>query len=174
MTGETTSPPVCVISDTSALSALARMDWLDWLLRRWGRVTVPEEVWHELKKIGDPAAWSRLEDARNVGWLEVVTAPADRRLEFDRLHAGKIAAISLALARRADWLIVDDGDARRVAESLGLRIIGVLGLMVWAKRHRHLQDMAISIAELQKRTGFRVSPKLASQILSDCERIGDG
>lgn len=126
---------------------------------------MPEEVWHELEEIGDPAAWSRLEDARSDGWLEVAVAPVSRCPEFDRLHAGEIAALSLALERGADWLILDDGDARKVAKSFGLRIIGVLGLMVWAKRHGLIQDLAAAIDELRRTTGFRVSPQLLSQIL---------
>jgi len=160
--------PVCVISDTSAVSALARMDWLGWLVQRWGSVILPEEVWFELTRIGDPVAWLRLEEARGLGWLEVTAAPVIKNPEFDHLHLGEVAVLSLALERRADWVVMDDGDARVVARLFGFRIIGVLGLMLWAKRQGLLKEMGAAIAALQVTTGFRVSPNLVSQILSDC------
>lgn len=164
--------PVSVISDTSALSALARMDWLDWLVQRWSSVIVPEEVWCELTRIGDAVAWQRLEEARGAGWLEVAAAPVIQKPEFDHLHLGEVAVLSLALKRNADWVVLDDGDARSVARLLGLRIIGVIGLMLWAKRRRLLDEMGSALTDLQEVTGFRISPRLVSQILSDCGESG--
>ncbi|MEI7908878.1 MAG: hypothetical protein WCK77_04515 [Verrucomicrobiota bacterium] len=32
------------MSDTSPLSAMAKMGWLPWLKERWGKVLVPDEV----------------------------------------------------------------------------------------------------------------------------------
>jgi predicted nucleic acid-binding protein len=64
--------PDCVVSDTSSLSAMAKMDWLLWLKERWGTVLVPLGVWVELEQIGDEEAWHRLESARDQGWLLVM------------------------------------------------------------------------------------------------------
>jgi len=130
---------------------------------------LPEEVWRELEEIGDPAAWSRLVEANTAGWIETAAVVCQPRPEFSRLHLGEIAAISLALERRADWIVLDDSDARKVARTLGLRIIGVLGLIVWAKRHGLVPNIATAISDLQNRTNFRLSPDLVSQVLRDCE-----
>ncbi len=162
-----TTTPVCVISDTSPLSAMSKMDWLPWLGERWGKVMVPEEVWRELLNIGDAAAFARLESAMKSGLIDVAVAPPLSRPGLAHLHSGEVAAISLALQHRAKWLIVDDGDARKAAKALGLRIIGVLGLVVWAKRRGHLQRVAVAIEELRNRTGFRLSPEVVQLILRD-------
>ena len=47
---------------------------------------------------------------------------------------GEREAIALALALNADYLIVDDLPARRLATRLGLRITGSAGLLVRARR----------------------------------------
>jgi predicted nucleic acid-binding protein len=53
----------------------------------------------------------------------------------------------------------------------GLRIIGVLGLIVWAKRHGLVSDIATAISDLQNRANFRLSPDLVAQVLRDCENL---
>ena len=48
------------------------------------------------------------------------------------LDAGEAEAIGLALQKHADWLLLDERDARRVAKSLGLKVTGVLGILLKA------------------------------------------
>jgi predicted nucleic acid-binding protein len=147
---------------------MAKMDWLPWLKERWGAVLVPDEVWRELERIGDAQAWAALENARREGWLEVKSDSPMRRFPgFEILHAGEVAAIGLALDSGADWLIVDDGDARRIAKEQGLRIIGLLGLIVWAKQQGKLPRAMDAISMLRQVTGFRVSGQVLAQIAAD-------
>ena len=67
-----------IVSDTSALSALAKMGWLKWLRLSWDRVAVPEAGWRELKAIGDESSCQRLSDAQSEGWLTIHSV-ADRK-----------------------------------------------------------------------------------------------
>ncbi len=158
-----------MVSDTSPLSAMAKMGWLPWLKERWGKVLVPDEVWRELSEMGDPDALAALSAARSEGWLEVRSGRTVSRAEFIGLHAGEVEALALAIALRAAWVIVDDGDARRVALTLGLRIIGVLGMIVWAKQHGKVANALDSIAELRRITQFRISDEVLGKIALDLE-----
>ena len=165
-----TSPQACVVSDTSPLSAMAKMGWLPWLRECWGTVIVPTGVWRELSDIGDDAAWSALENARAEGWLQVTGIPQlPAPPECEKLHPGEIEAILLALANKADWLLVDDGDARRAARLLALNIIGVLGMVVWARRHGKIHRALDAIADLRRVTRFRVSDEVVAAIARDLE-----
>ena len=161
------SQQVCVVSDTSPLSAMAKMGWLPWLQERWGKVLVPGEVWRELSEIGDPDALAALDAARRDEWLEVRCGHHVNRPEFAGLHAGEVEAIAMAIELRAAWLIVDDGDARRVALTLGLRIIGVLGMIVWAKQRGKVANALDCIAELRRITRFRISDEVLAKIAID-------
>jgi predicted nucleic acid-binding protein len=80
---------------------------------------------------------------------------------------GEVEAIAMAIELRAAWLIVDDGDARRVALTLGLRIIGVLGMIVWAKQHGKVANALDCIAELRRITRFRISDEVLERIAID-------
>jgi uncharacterized protein len=163
-----TSRRAKVVSDTSPLSAMAKTGWLSWLRERWQTVVVPTGVWRELSEIGDPGAWAALETARAEGWLQSVEAPRTvAPPECEKLHSGETEAILLALANKADWLLVDDGDARRVAKGHGLRIIGVLGMVVWAKQHGKIHRALDGIAELRGVTRFRVSDEVVAAIGKD-------
>jgi len=55
------------------------------------------------------------------------------RRELDK---GESEAIALALQAQADWTLLDEKEGRRVAKSLGLRVTGVLGILLCARLKR--------------------------------------
>lgn len=115
---------------------------------------------------------------RFCGTLEVQTAPwlavrhvvnrslVDRLQYQVRLDAGESEAIALALDLNAELLLIDERRGRAEANRLGLRITGLLGILVEAKRQslvvavKPLMDALIATSE------FRVSPALYKQILN--------
>jgi len=146
---------------------MAKMGWLSWLYERWGTVLLPDGVWRELAEIGDTDALAVLETARTDGWLKVQSVATQGRPEFLGLHAGEVEAISMALDLRANWLIVDDGDARRVALNMGLRICGLIGMIVWAKQHGKVVKVMDAIEDLRRVTKFRISEAVLGRISTD-------
>jgi uncharacterized protein len=70
------------------------------------------------------------------------------------LGPGESEAISLALEIHADRLIIDERAGRRVAEALGLRVAGVLGLLVLSKQRGLIPALRPQIESLV-RVGFR-------------------
>lgn len=158
-----------VVSDTSPLSAMAKLDWLDWLKQRWQVVIVPQEVWDELEKIGDKTALNRLRSARQANWLRVEATPnADPTPpELSKLDPGEIAAILLALGAGADRILMDEADGRKAAKLLGLTPVGVLSMLVWAKEQRLIPAIMPAIQELRTRTRFRISPTFLAIVAKD-------
>lgn len=155
-----------IVSDTSALSALAQMGWLDWLRERWQRVAVPEAVWLELASIGDDAGWESLLTAKNEGWLSIHTA-SDRSLvaRLSRnLDGGESEAIALAVELHANALLIDEMDGREAAKKLGLETTGTLGIVIWAKRQGLVLSADQAVEALVRRTRFFISEAVREQV----------
>lgn len=156
-----------VVSDTSPLSAMAKLNWLEWLRERWKVVILPQEVWDELGKIGDKSAWERLVSARRANWLRVEVAPVRTLPELSKLDPGEVAAILLALGLGAERILMDEADGRRAAKLLGLTPVGVLSMVVWAKEQGLIPAIMPAIQELRTRTRFRISPTLLAIVAKD-------
>jgi len=82
------------------------------------------------------------------------------------LGAGEREAIALALALQASRILLDDQPARRLAFSLGMPVVGTLGLLLAAKRRALLPTVRPTLDALVN-AGFRAAPELYEQILRD-------
>ena len=70
------------------------------------------------------------------------------------LDQGEAEAIALAVQVKAEWTLLDERHARRVAKELGLRVTGVLGILLWARREGKLPSLKTAIAQLRDRQVF--------------------
>jgi predicted nucleic acid-binding protein len=157
-----------IVSDTSALSALAITGWLEWLRLRWGAVAVPEAVWRELGEIGHDQGSQDLHKARSDGWL-AVHAVEDREQVADLvkiLDQGESEAIALAIQLDASALLIDEKDGREIARSFGLPTTGTLGLIVWAKRGGLISSAKDSLETLVTKTRFYVFDAVRKEVLN--------
>lgn len=87
------------------------------------------------------------------------------------IGAGERQAIALAHELRADFLIVDDLDARVVAEQRHIAVIGTLGVLKIAAGRR-LVELHQSITDLQA-CGFYVSESLKHEMLGDAPQSSE-
>lgn len=62
-----------------------------------------------------------------------------------RLQVGEQHAIALARQTDADWVLLDDLLAREVAQELGMRVKGTLGVVVEAHRHSLLSTAEVEL-----------------------------
>jgi len=105
-----------VVSNTSPLSNLAIIGRLGLLRDQFGAVLVPVAVRQELSKLSHGTARRLLDAAFADGWLCVTPLRQTIPTEIsDGLHLGESEALGLALEKKADWVLLDDGDARRRA-----------------------------------------------------------
>lgn len=162
-----------VISDTSAITNLAAIHNLQLLLQLYSQVMIPEAVYRELADI-DPPVPGTLEVQR-ASWLEVreiVNREVVERLQDEvRLDSGESEAIALALELNADLLLIDERRGRAKADRLGVRITGLLGILVEAKQKNLIVAVKPLIDELIAKSEFRVSSALYSQILNVVDEV---
>jgi uncharacterized protein len=86
------------------------------------------------------------------------------------LGAGESEAITLALQEKARLIILDDRPARRMAESLGLQVIGTLGLLTTAKK-RGLISAIKPFIDVLDAHHFHVAPELIRRVLLDAGEL---
>ncbi len=100
-------------------------------------------------------------------WIEeqALSQPLASRILAARLGAGEGEAIALALEIKPMWLVIDDLAARRLAQSLGIPIIGSLGLLLRAKESGLIHAVR-PLMEAMQSDEFHVSENLFAGILA--------
>jgi len=162
---------VRVVSDASVLINLARIGELDLLRQLYGAVLIPKAVWREVvvEGAGQPGA-GQVEAASWIETHSVVNAPLVRALQQD-LDAGEAEAIALALEMEADLLLMDERLGRETARHLGLRYVGLIGVLITAKRKGLIDTVKPYLDELREVAGFYVSDALYARVLQDEREI---
>jgi predicted nucleic acid-binding protein len=158
---------VIVISDTSVITNLVAIHHLRLLQQLYERILIPEAVYRELADI-DPPVPGTLE-VQTLDWLEVLSLSdrtiADQLQNQSQLDPGESEAIALALEINAELLLIDERRGRAIATRLGLRITGLLGILVEAKQRSLIPSVKPLMDALIATSEFRVSQLLYEQIL---------
>lgn len=150
-----------VVADASPLIAFAQIDQLPLLQALFARIAVPSAVAREIAPSVPPQPWIAERQPSRPLAPQVLQAS---------LGAGESEAISLALELRADLVIVDDKAARHLAEALGLKVIGTLGVLLAGKRKGFVPAVRPHVEVLLEKD-FWVSPQLVEHVLRE---IGEG
>lgn len=162
-----------VISDTSAITNLAAIQRLQLLPQLYNQVIIPKAVYRELTDI-DPPVPGTIE-VQSASWLEVRQVTefdiVERLRNETRLDLGESEAITLALELDADLLLIDERRGRAEADRLGLRITGLLGILVEAKYQNLIVAVKPLMDALIATSEFRVSPVLYNQILEMVDEV---
>jgi uncharacterized protein len=156
---------VIVISDASPIISLSAVGQLSLLQQLYGKILIPESVGREITEggSGQPGA----DDLRTADWIEIrpVGDSFLVRLLDGELDRGEAEAIALALELRADVLLADERRARRIAARLGLSVVGVLGVLIEAKKAGLIPMVQPIVEDLLTRAGFRIGSELYRLVL---------
>lgn len=154
----------CVVADAGPLIALAKLELLDLPRRTFGQILVPKTVLDECRE----QVYSRdavlIGAAVNSGFFEVrADVPWPVELHEPRLDAGEIAALAMALQSHAG-LLIDEARGRREAAKLGIKVVGVCGLLLFAKREGWIAGVTPLLDHLRI-SGYYISPALRERVL---------
>jgi uncharacterized protein len=121
-----------VVSNTSPLTNLAAIDRFDLLQALFGEVHIAAGVWQELNAGNRPYPGAKeVEASRWVHRHAVRNRPLVETLRRD-LDPGEAETLALALELKADLVLLDEREARRAAVRVGLKRLGVLGILLEA------------------------------------------
>ena len=150
-----------VISDSSALISLG-VEKLDILGKLFETVMIPEAVYNEVfnKKVSNL-------DLKKTKFLQIekVTDRKMVKLLKMQLGYGESEVIALALEKGIDRVIIDDKQARKVADKLGLKVIGTLGILILAKEKQVIKEVRPLVLSMMEKINFRIDRALLNKIL---------
>ena len=147
-----------VVSDTTALTSLLQVGQIQLLKALYSEVLIPPAVHSELLAYHDV-----LPDFVRVS-APVCTADL-KELEV-RLDKGEVEAIALARELKADFLIIDERDGRQTADRLGIRCIGLVGVLLMAKNAGHISVLENVLDQLEQVAGFYLSRNVKAEALA--------
>lgn len=163
-----------VVSDTSPLTSLAAIGRFDLLRRLFGKIHIAPGVWEELNQGGRRHPGSS--EVENASWVQRHEVGDENLVVVLRrdLDRGEAETLALALELKADIVLLDEQEGRRAATRLGLRPLGVLGLLLEAKQRGEIEEIRSLLDALRNRAGFFLSERLYQQTLDQAgERAGD-
>ncbi|MFH1907713.1 MAG: DUF3368 domain-containing protein [Chloroflexota bacterium] len=146
-----------VVSNTSPILNLAIIGPLSLLREQFGEIWIPAAVLEELRVQEDLPGSQAVREEIEVGWLRVaeVKDQALAQVLQQDLDRGEAEAIALAMQVKAERVLLDEREARRVAKSLGLKVTGVLGILLRARREGRLPSLQKAMDELPSRPSAR-------------------
>ena len=143
-----------VISDTSCIILLDKIGELDLLKKLFGKIIITKKIEEEYG-IQIPK-WFELKNPLESTCEKIINLNIDK---------GEAGAIALSIELEDSLLIIDDLKGRKIVESLGLKFIGTLGIILRAKQN--IIPSVIPIIEKIKQTNFRLTEMLERKVYRD-------
>jgi predicted nucleic acid-binding protein len=142
-----------IISDTSCLIALQKIELLDILRKLYGEILITEEVKNEYgRTLPDWVIITKVKNTIKQSELE------------GKLDKGEASSIALALEIDNSLLIIDEIKGRKIAQFLHVDIIGTVGILILANNKGYISNMLGTILKLVN-AGFRMSDDLINKII---------
>jgi predicted nucleic acid-binding protein len=153
-----------VISDTTAISNLIQIGALNLLKDIYNEIIIPTAVYNELLVLDSNELPVRKQ--LNQDWFKIETVIKDSTfLSLSvELDIGEVEAITLAIQKKADYLLIDEKEGRKIAVEKELKIIGTLGILIEAKRQKLIESVKTKMDDLMN-IGFWINPKLYNKVI---------
>ena len=114
-----------VIADAGPIFSLAIVDKLEILTSIFDDIQIPPAVWNEITFDETKPYYQRIHDFFKDKVLKIT---GFNELTFI-MDDGESESLILYQELKADFLLIDDKKARIIAENLGIRCIGTIGLL---------------------------------------------
>lgn len=126
-------PERLVISNASPLINLAVIGQLDLLKQFFTEIHITQAVWKET--VIDGKGKTGASEIKNAKWIKVVRIEETPLLQLLRkdLDAGEAETIAYALQKKNPFVLLDEEDAREIADFYGIDKTVTIGILIRAK-----------------------------------------
>ncbi len=162
-----------VVSNTSPFTNLAAIRQFDLLRSLFGEIHIADGVWHELNAGGQPHPGSVEVDA--ASWVRRHTVANQTLVAALRrdLDLGEAETLALAVELGAEIVLIDEREGRHVARRLELQPLGVLGVLLQAKRAGRCEKIRPLLEALRRQAGFYIAGDLYRYVLEQADETDD-
>jgi uncharacterized protein len=147
-----------IVSNTSPILSLSLVGLLELLQIQFTEVNIPSAVYDEFKlDLGYPGTNS-ISKAIDIGWLKVVQLKNNEvaKVLSIELDYGESEAIALTLEKKVNLILMDEQEGRSRAKQLGLKPIGIIGVILRAKKSGQISSVKEVMESLRKNAGFYI------------------
>lgn len=158
------SPFPVVVSDTTPLIALAKIELLEMLPELFGEILVPKAVYDEV--VGAGKKRSGVKAVAEADWIIVQEVEDKSRVDYllTQLDLGEAEAIILAQEVQAGLVLVDERKARAIAQRLNLEVVGTAGLLLLLKEQAVITEVRPLLNKLRA-LDFRLGDRVYNYII---------
>lgn len=144
------------VCNASPLIFMAKIDLIHELPKMTKNLIIPSGVYHEIKGQNDAASeW--IEEYKKQYVIEIESVP--KVIESWDLGNGETEVIAHAYSKKNLKVALDDKAARNCAASVGVNVIGTIGLILIAGKNGYIENPVTCLEKLRE-TGFRISDQL--------------
>lgn len=157
-----------ILCNTSPIIGLISIGRLYLLRELFDEIILPEAVYRELCT-DSPAYQKEIEEINDnisKGYFKIYRVKnADVvKSMYGKLHFGELEVIVAAKELNLQFAIIDEKAARKMASEFLINTIGILGILLLAKKKELINCIKPDIDKLRA-NGYRISDELYDQIL---------
>ncbi len=153
-----------IVADTGPLIALTRLNQLQLLTALFSKIHIPQVV------LAEATVNTQYAEAEPILSFSMEHASVEQTIDNDlnrrllaTLDVGEAQAIVLARELQCG-VLMDEKRGRQVARRRGIPVVGVLGILLQAKREGHLGELKSLLLQLQD-SDYRLSENLLERVL---------
>ena len=157
---------IVIISDTTAITNLYKIgkpQHIKWL---FANIIIPKSVLSELLELEKNGR--NIDEIKKADWITVASVNDTDLLAqlLTELDLGEAESIALAKEKSADYLIIDEKKGRNIANSLNIKTIGIVGILIQLKHQKKIPAIKPDLELLREKAGFWLNEKLYRIILA--------
>lgn len=135
-----------VFSNTTPFIALSAISQLSLLPRLFNEIHAVHEVAEECQAGGHII----VPPLPSLSWVKLVESvtPVHQAVLLE-LDKGEKHTLNTAYHMKADMVIIDEKIGRNMAEYIGLKVVGTLGILLAAKQHGWIDSFSECVSRLQ-------------------------
>ena len=157
-----------VVSDTTPLISLLKINRIDLLEKLFGDVLIPQAVFDELTV--DERFRLEADQIRQTKFIAVkpVNNPESANIlkRATGLDQGESEAIVLTDELKADLLLMDEAKGRNVSAQMGIRIMGTIGILMAYEEQELTSDEVRECVDGLQRAGRHIGQRHYQMLLS--------